>query len=202
MRSRQPSASRGVAAAAPPRRGAGASRLPRRVRARLPRGAEPLPRGAALGTRRIAAPADADRLAVRVERVEQRRRRRCAPSALTTTTRGAHVAGAPARRRRVSISRISRAVCSASGRSPLLTTRTSAISSDAGLDRLDVVAEARAGRRRRACRRARRSSISDWPVPTVSTMTRSKPAASKRVDGGARRPRQAAELAARRRASG
>ena len=67
----------------------------------------------------------------------------------------------------------------------------------ARLQRLDVVAEpGRADDDAVSARAAMR--VSDWPVPTVSTMTRSKPAGVEAVDRGARRARQAAELAARR----
>ena len=51
---------------------------------------------------------------------------------------------------------------------------------DAGLDRLDVVAQARAPRPRAPCPRSRTTSTSSWPTPTVSTSTQSKPAASSR----------------------
>ena len=98
-------------------------------------------------------------------------------SALTTTTRGCHVAAGVARRR-PSISRISRAVCAASGRSPLLIARMSAISSVPAL--IACTSSPRPGGQtttRVSASAAMR--VSDWPVPTVSTITRSKPAASK-----------------------
>ena len=81
-------------------------------------------------------------------------------------------------RRSVSISRISRAVCSASGRSPLLTARTSAISSVPALSAC-TSSPRPGGQTTTRVSASAAMRVSDWPVPTVSTMTRSKPAASK-----------------------
>ena len=97
--------------------------------------------------------------------------------ALTARTRGCHALAASLRRS-VSISRISAAVCAASGRSPLLTARMSAISSVPALIAW-TSSPSPGGQTTTRVSASATIAVSDWPVPTVSTITRSKPQASK-----------------------